>query len=529
MPSEFISPFLGVMPRVAPELLEPGYAQTATNCQIDRGMLEPAKSALSIAVAMQSGTKTIYWFNRAANSGNGFWFQYSSVVDILRGQIANDSALRTYIFGSGVPRYTTSAIATSGGGPYPSVTRDLGIPAPSAPVAVQPSGDPPSGGIKVSTAYVVTYVSDLGEEGPPSPPSNVIDRWDGTGVSLTNISVASGNFVISAKRIYRAELNGVFQYVGSVAAATTTFTDNIDSDLLAEPVPSTEWVAPSADMKGAINLPNGVIMGWWGNTLAFCEPYYPHAWPIRYRLALDFDVVGAVATSQGAIVLTNGAPYLISGSNPSGMAQYKIDATAACVSKTSIVDMGEYAIYAGADGLMAIGGGSVPENVTSLFITPEQWKSTISPSTLIGARYKDFYIGFYSGGSFAFKPGLGFLFFSDQADAVFVDDQNGDLYFKTGTSLRKWNAGAALSYTWKSRNMRVPFDGVFSCAKVDALSYPVTFKFYADSVLLKTATVTSKKSFRLPTDARYSRCEFELSGTAPVLSVQLSTSKSEII
>lgn len=528
MPSEFISPFLGVMPRVSPELLENGYAQTAINCNIERGILEPAKAALSLANVMQSGTKTIYWYNRAANSGLGYWFEYSSKVDILRGQIANDSALRTYIFGSGAPKYTISSIATGGGGPYPSVVRDLGLPVPSAPVASQAFTDPPSGEVKISTAYVITYVSDMGEESAPSVPSNIVDRWDGITVYLSSIPVASGAFNITAKRIYRAELNGVFQYVATIAAAATTFTDANLSESLGEAVPSTDWEAPPSSIVGAINLPNGIIMGWWGNTLAFCEPYMPHAWPIRYRLALDYDVIGAVATSQGAIVVTTGAPYLISGTTPDGMSQFKLDAIAACSSSRSIVDMGEYAIYASSDGLIAIGGGNGTENITLSFMTAEQWKSTVTPSTLIGCRYKDYYIGFYSLGSFAFKPGVGFLFFTEQAEAFFIDDQTGELYIKNGTALKKWNLGSPLTYTWKSKVFRIQNGDIPACAKVYANSYPLTFKLYAEGVLVKTKSVTSRKSFRLPTSSRYDYYEIELTGTAPVVSVQLAESMSEI-
>jgi hypothetical protein len=527
MASEFISPFLGVMPRVSPELLESGYAQTASNCNIERGILEPAKSALSLANVMQSGTKTIYWYNRTANGGNGYWFEYSSKVDILRGQIANDSSLRTYIFGSGAPKYTISSIATGGAGPYPSAVRDLGLPIPSAPTAAQAFTDPPNGEVKISTAYVITYVSDIGEESAPSVPSNIVDRWDGITVYLSSIPVASGAFNITAKRIYRAELNGVFQYVATIAAAATTFTDAILSESLGEAVPSTDWEAPSSSMAGAINLPNGIIMGWWGNTLAFCESYMPHAWPIRYRLALDYDIVGAIATSQGAIVVTTGAPYLISGSTPDGMSQFKLDAIAACIASRSVVDMGEYALYASSDGLIAIGGAQT-ENATAPFMTPEQWRA-IATSNLIGCRYKDYYIGFYSGGSFAFKPGVGFLFFTEQAEAFFIDDKTGELYIKNGTALKKWNMGSPVSFTWKSKIFRVQNGGNPTCAKVHANAYPVTFKLYTDGSLVKTLSVTSRKTFRLPTAIRYDFYEVELSGVSPVISVQIADSMSDII
>lgn len=529
MPSEFVSPFLGVMPRVSPELLGQNYAQTALNCSVDRGLVESARGGLATGTTMRTQTKAIYLFNRDGNGGNGFWFDFSVSVDVLRGQIANDPYLRTYIFGNGAPKYTTLNIATSGAAPYPSSTRVLGLPSPPAPAASGPTGDAPGGSTKVSTAYVVTYVSDIGEEGPPSPPSNIVDRWDGgANVSLTGIGVASGDFVIAAKRIYRIELNGVYQYVGEVAAAVTTFDDSVYSESLGEPIATAGWIAPSDQITGAVSLPNGIIMAWWKNTIAFCEPYYPYAWPVEYRLALDYDVVGACVTQNGVIVCTKGKPYLITGSTPAGMAQNPIDTTAACLSKCSIVDMGEFALYAGADGLIAAGGMKA-EVITREFITPEQWRSTYSPGSIIGCKYKDYYLGFYTGGSFLFKPGIGFLNFSETARAVLADDQTGDVYYlASDNALKKWDQGSPLSFTWRGRRIRVANMSGFNCAKVDALAYPVTFKFFTDGLLAKELSVTSKKSFRLPNFSRYRNCEFEVSGSNPILSVQLATSMSEI-
>jgi hypothetical protein len=516
------------MPRVTPELLDQTYAQVATNCEIQRGLLEPSKAPLATAVNLLGASNTLYWYNREANSGNGFWFEFSGVVDVMRGQIANDPHGRVYIFNNGVPKYTTAGIATSGGAPYPSNVFNLGLPAPSAPVATGPGGTVPSGKTTISTAYVVTYVSTFGEEGPPSFASNIVNRWDGGTVTLTGISSASGSISVALKRIYRAELNGVFQYVGSIGAASTIFTDTIDSDFLGEPIPSSDWVAPNTSIVGALSLPNGIVMAWWGNTLAFCEPYQPHAWPIRYQLALDYDIVGAAVTQNGVVVCTKGKPYLIAGSTPAGMSQNSIDVSAACAAKRSIVDMGEFTIYAGTDGLIAIGGMNA-EIITKDYITPEQWRTTYNPSSIIGVRYKDYYLGFYSGGSFLFKPGLGFLNFTDTARAAFYDDFTGDVYFLAPTNnIKIWGKGTNQSLTWKSKRIRVPNMGNFACAKVDANAYPVTFKYYADQTLVKTISVTSKQSFRLPTASRYRTAEFELTGTNAILSAQLASSKSEI-
>jgi len=527
-----IGPFNGLMPRVSSKLLDDSYAQIASNCYLSRGKLEPSKAPQNTAVSLNSNTKTIYWFNREANSGNGYWFQWSGDVNVVRGPIANDTSLRTYFTGNGVPKYTTAALGQTGSGPYPGASRDLGIPAPGAPMATGPSGDPPSGSQRVSTAYVITYVSDLGEEGPPSLPSAIVDRWDGATVNLSGLSVPTGNFVITQKRIYRAELNGVYQYVGAVPVATTIFADDVYSESLGEPVPSTAWDAPNASMIGLTALPNGILMGWWGNTIAFSEAYQPHAWPVGYRLALDYDVVGAAVSAYGVIVVTKGTPYLVAGNSPESMSVAKMDIALAGVSKRSVVDMGDYVIYASANGLAAVGGTDA-RLITEPHITPEQWRSMFKPDSIHAYRWDDRYLGFYNNGTtsgaFSFHPQEGFRLFTDYADCAFLDDQSGDLYVKQGTLLKKWNTGVNTPYTWRSKIFTVPPGQVYSACKVDADGYPVSLSFYIDGVLAKAISVTSKKPFRLPTTNRYREAEIQLSGSAPINLVQIGKSMSDIL
>lgn len=523
-----LGPFFGLMPKADPKLLAPQYAQVASDCDLSTGALAPARAPESAPQALLSGTKKLYWFNRAANGGAGYWLQFSSDVDVVRGPVADDPYLRTYFTGDGVPKYTTVTLAQQGEGPYPGASRNLGLPAPSAPVATGPSGAPPPGGQKISTAYVMTYVSDIGEEGPPSEPSNIVDRWDSGTVNLASLSIATGSFVIAAKRIYRIELNDVYQYVGEVAAATTTFVDNFDTEFLGEPVPSTEWVAPNPNMRGLVALPNGIMAGFWGNTVAFSEPNQPHAWPIRYRVPLDFDVVAMAVTAYGLVVATTGTPYLISGSSPDAMGQTKMELAAACASKRSMVDMGEFAVYATADGLIGAGGTDA-RLITAEHITPEQWRAKYNPALIHGVRWGERYLGFYPGGAFTFSPTEGFKDFTQTADCTFLDEATGDIYFKTGVRLRKWAAGAAVPYTYRTKIFSIPAGRPLMAAKVDAAAYPLTLKFYADGVLKKTKTVTSKAAFRLPAMERYTSFEVELSGTQSISGVQLASSMSEVI
>ena len=91
----------------------------------------------------------------------------------------------------GFPRMASSTeITTLGTGPtsYPRGSFRLGIETPlKTPVAQTPTGTDDGTQIKYSTAYVYTYVTPFGEEGPPSAASNVVTKEDGQTVLVTNI------------------------------------------------------------------------------------------------------------------------------------------------------------------------------------------------------------------------------------------------------------------------------------------------------------------------------------------------------
>lgn len=533
MPNIPVGPFKGAMPAIAPKYLPNQFAKTALNCDLNTGALAPSRGLLDRGLTLASNTETIYWFNRESNGGNGYWLQFDREVDVVRGPIIDDDNLRTYFTGDGAPKMTDITTAQSGGGPYPGASYTLGLPAPSAPTASGPSGTAPSGTTAIDVAYTVTYVSQFGEEGPASPPSNAVKRWDGATVALTAISVASGGFVVSAKRIYRTEGQGVYQFVAEIGPSETIFADNIDSAFMGDVLPSGDWIAPHEDMVGLTSIPNGILMGWWGNTIAFSEPYQPHAWPIAYRMTLEYDVVGVAHCAYGLIVVTTGTPYLIAGSSPASMGQQKIDAALAGVSKRSVVDMGEYVIYASADGLVAI-GGTEPRVISEGVMTKQQW-AAYRPHTMIACRWDGRYLAFWGdsteGGAFSFRADEGFRFYDIWTEALYSDLETGEIYLKNpqNNRLSTWDNGVIKAYTWRSKEFTVSRSQRPAVAKVTAQSYPVTFEYFADGESVKTLSVTNDFAFRLPTNFQYTTAEFELRGSAVVESVQLATSMVEIL
>ena len=388
--------------------------------------------------------------------------------------------------------------------------------------------------IDYETSYVYTFVSAYGEEGPPSPASTVITTDDNMTVALSSLqtSSAKSNTNLSKKRIYRSNTGSnstQFQFVAEVALAVTGYTDVSKNSELAEVLPSSGWIAPPDDdgalypdgpMKGLISLPNGILAGFTGKRVCFSEAFLPHAWPADYRIAIDEEVVSIAATANGVIVGTKSTPYLVTGSDPSAMVAIKIESGEACLSKRSMVDMGEFILYAGPDGLTAVQGATATV-VTQNLITPEQWQANYYPSTITGFKWQGRYVGFYSTGSgfggFIFDPReQANAFVNLDASALvrggFTDPDDNELYIIIGDKIKKFQGSAtALTYNWKSKEYNTPRPTSFGFAKVDAEAYPVTLKVYGDGSVIYNATISTSGS------------AFSVTGTTPSFSATAIT------
>ena len=366
------------------------------------------------------------------------------------------------------------------------------------------------------TSYVYTFVSAYGEEGPPSPASTVITTDDNMTVAISALetSAPSGvtNTNLSKKRIYRSNTGSnstQFQFVTELALSATTYTDVSRNNELAEVIPSTTWIAPPDDntslypdgpMKGLISLPNGILAGFTGKRICLSERFLPHAWPSDYRIAIDEEVVGIAATSNGIVVGTKGTPYLVTGTDSSSMTAIKIESGEACLSKRSMVDMGEYVMYAGPDGLVAVQGATATVATVNIH-TPKQWQANYYPSTITGFKWQGRYVGFYSTGSgfggFIFDPREQTNAFVDlDASALvrggFTDPDDNELYIIIGNKIKKFQgSNTALTYNWKSKEYALPKPTSFGFAKVDAETYPVTIKVYGDGSVIYNATIST--------------------------------------
>lgn len=522
--------FRGSRPKAEPHLLEMGEARQAVNCRVSTGALEPFRGSTTIRAISRPSVAALTRFGRTNH-----WLEFQNDVNVVEGPSASDTESTTYFTGDGVPAMTYATIATGGSPPFPAARYILGVPAPEDAPVLAVTGTA-TGGDETAEArvYVFTYVSARGEEGPPSPPTAMVDVLLGQSVSLTDIPTApSGNYNITAKRIYRsasASGDASFLLVAEIPVAQVSYTDGLATESLGGILKSGDWYPPHAEMTGLISAGNGVLAGFYGKELFLSEPYHPHAWP--YGLTMTQPIVGLVAVRGGLVVATTGQPVIVSFTHPGAASQFTIETARACVAKRSMVDMGDFAIFATGDGLVAVDGSGNAPLITQGVLDRYQWQR-LNPHTMHAYRKENWYVCFYQGvagnGGFAITAqGNEFIQFDFYATAGYSDPQTGDLYLVIGSNIVRWddNAAALIPYVWRSGSVPLASPVNISCARIEATGYPLTFRLYDDDTdsLILTRTVSNSQPFWLPSSFVVQKYSVELIGTAKIKRVMLADS-----
>lgn len=544
-----LNQFGGKAPKVYARALPPNMAQTATNVRLDTGRLEPWKGNASASTTgtlsgtISNQTKTIFKYS------DSLWIARNEDIDFARSPIAEDPHERIYATGiggdSGYPRMTTAAIAGNGtfyrlGLPTPD---DIPAPTLSPTQSAEEDEETPK-----SRSYIYTFVSAYGEEGAPNDPevADVVEVYSDQSVTITFPAVTSGNYNFTKRRLYRTDSEGTYRQVADIPIATSTYTDTKLETALGEAIPTAGFVAPPDDdsnahpsgpMLGLVSMPNGILAGFTGKTVCFSEAFIPNAFPDEYQLTVKTDIVALAPLQTGLLVLTKGKPAIVSGLEPASMSMSEIDSTLSCVSKRSVVDMGDAVIYASPDGLVMATEGGINLITESLF-TRDQWQD-FSPESLVAFSWEGHYIGFYTNSSgskgFIFDPRGGANSFVDlnfHATAGFNDLEEDELYLVVGGNLVKFATGSSLSYTWKTKKFFVPRPINPAVAKVDCDSYGsgVTFKIFADgsSTPKHTQTVTDNGVFRLPSGYKAKEFEVQVEGSTAINEICVYESAGEI-
>ncbi|WP_244661670.1 hypothetical protein [Mesorhizobium huakuii] len=457
-----LSAFTGEQPRIIPRLMPESAAQSAVNTRLDDGALTPMRKSAFIATAGAKTWKTIYHFL-------GQWIGWTTVVNAAPGPVADD---RLYFTGSGKPKVLIAG-----------TTYDLAVPLPAAALTATLSGT--GAGDIVSRNYVYTWVTSFGEESEPNPISNTVDWKPGNSVILSGFVAAPAGRSITLQRIYRSQTgqSGTYLYlIDERAASASNYTDVIAVNAFQEPLPSANYNAPPDDLTGLISLPNGMMAAFSGRKLYFSEPYRPHAWPEKYILTTDSDIVGLGAMDTSIVVMTEGWPQMVQGSSPDTMQMAKLEQNFPCINARGIVDLGYAIAFPSNEGMAVVrADGSISVPTANIF-NRDDWLA-LSPATMIGSQISGRCALFYqttavngtilTGALLLDLSGQSFLIRTDtKATAAYFEIATGGLFFLEAdtTNIRRLDApnAARLSQYWKSKQFVLPYPENFSCIIVDS-------------------------------------------------------------
>lgn len=533
--------FSGEIPRLMPRLLPESAAQAAFNTRLESGDLRPirkSKSTLSSASLPSVTPASIYrfdgeWLSWASNvnaapgpvasdrlyyTGDGVPKMYTASTEYNMKIVPPSAALSATVSGTGDGDITTRIYT------YTNVSEfgEESEPAPlSTPIEWQPNVVASVTGVSIANPSVLTAaghgladsetVTLAGFSTTPdingsqiitvidansfSIPVNVTAVTTGTGtatglaadnrpVTLSGFTVSMGDRTATYQRIYRSQTSAsgdtTLYFIAERSALTTDYIDSVAVDDFGESLPSLEWNQPPDTLSGLISLPNGMMAAFVGKKLYFCEPYYPYAWPDKYILTTDYTIVGLGAYGTTLVVMTEGNPYLVSGTAPENMIMEKLELNLPCINSRGIVDLGYAIAYPSHDGLVVVSSGGARLASEALF-TRTGWQ-TLNPDSMIAGQYDGRYIASYSytdadGNTIKgmliidLTGSQPFLIRSDDFSIAFFHDiTTGQLFFLDGQVIYEWDAIGQSSriQNFKSKQFILTKPEQFGCIYIDA-------------------------------------------------------------
>jgi len=491
-----IDAFQGQRPRLTAHKLGAYEAQLASNARVDKADLRGWRAPLLVTSLTGTSYRSAFKYFTGPYE---YWVTSANDMDWFRSPIAQDYYERVYVSdGSTLKVFANDIIST----PFDQTTDYYlwGVPAPTVTPTVGGSG-------ALERYYFYTFVNAYGEEGPGSPigggatvaarptistiqaiPAN--RRIVGINLYRTNSTTAGQGqyqFVLYASYFDATEAYAVGDYVlysatpetdtfalykcttihlaGAWNASHFTAGDDVTDADLGDVCASVDYSPPPSGLTGVVMLPNGIAIGFVGNEVYFSEPWLPHAWPEAYAQSIEEEIIGIGIFGNNAVLVTDGFPYLITGSAPEQMSLVKYGDFFPCLSKRSIVTGMGGVMFATREGLAhaTLEGCSI---ITTDFVTPGDWEEYY-PATMHANFYDGKYFAFYLYGSESggiiidFKNNL-WTELPFYAQAGYVETKTGDYFlvvdddstaYPKPQCIKQWNADPYnfLYYRWRSR------------------------------------------------------------------------------
>lgn len=319
------------------------------------------------------------------------------------------------------------------------------------------------------------------------------------------------------KRLYRSTgTTGQFQLVAT-GISGTTYDDTLDdASILGDELISGSWQPAPADLHGLVLLPSGALAGISGDEIRFSEPLQPHAWPPEYGMrAAGSTPVALGVYSSGIVVGTTGKPSVILGHEPGQMVSQPVEGAYPCLSKRSMVSMGNGAAFATTHGMIQIGDSGI-QIITQDWFSRDEW-DLYEPGSIVAttARGRLYLIATFDGQpqilTFDFMDQTGLTVSYVDATAMFADPLSGKLYIsdRTNQDIREFDPvdGLYMSLDWMSKEFvsgnpvnlgaaRVNFQAHFTPEQIAELTAIYEAAVLANEALLAAAALTDVNMLR---------------------------------
>lgn len=440
-----IDQFHGISPRTHPSLLADGMAVTAHNCRLKSGKLVPLKMpqiATDIPIIMENGlteigdAKTLHVWRKS--NGSFEFLTFPGVTWVVEGNLADDDMTRIIVSGeTGVsfaekewdntkspPTATTKKTwdnspaiylrdKTYGGKRIVPLCMET-LPQPL--VKRTTSAELDTANIRY-TRFFWTWVDADGRESPVSEASTIenpenkdydLEYNDGDSVTFTSLIDRGGTWPDEATslRIYKVVTGmetGNIQFIAEFTkanctsasgehageAGSATLTVKVKDEDAGEVL--TQMESAPCDLRCIQKVPGNFYCGFSASaphTVCFSDVDLLYSWPSDYRYDVDDNIVALAVTSNTVFALTDGWPYVLSGTAPETMTVTKLAGPAACVSERGVCVYKNAVYYIGRQGLMCIynnaDAGMVCANLTDKVFTKDQWLAKNPASCVMG-------------------------------------------------------------------------------------------------------------------------------------------------
>lgn len=394
-----------------------------------------------------------------------------------------------------------------------------------------------------NTAYVYRYINDLSKASPNSTATAVLTKDATDKMVLSNIAYSNDTNIawIEFYRIVGSGTAVMYRYVDRIAnvagGGTTTYEDWVTDLNLGAQIISVE--NPPANMLGLVTMPNGIGVGFVNRTLYFSElPSVGNgieSFPILYAKPVQNPIKGLMVTGSEVMVLNEGIPKMVTGSDPRYMRVIDLPSTQACIAHRGICKVANTIMYPSGDGMANLTGAN-SSNGTKNFIQKQQWEA-LHPELMTASVFDDRLHVFLADKTYLFEPidGMKALTTSPViASGCYTDLKDDTLYIIQGANIMAWNRDYLnpMLMTWRSKEFEYSRPASWNCIKVVAQSYPtvnpILFKCYANGVLVSTTTILSDVGIRLPNMRKERSWMFEIVSYVEVHEFHVAQSTGEL-